>query len=254
MSNPTQRFSSRVENYVKYRPRYPQAVINHLRETCQLTPESIVADIGSGTGFLTKLFLQNENCVYGVEPNQPMREAGERFLKDYPHFTSVAGTAEETTLPNASVDFIVAGQAFHWFDRETTKTEFKRILKPQGWVVLIWNDRRTNSTPFLVAYEQLLETYGTDYGRVNHKQIDKTILDSFFDSDCQQVSFYNAQNFDFEGLKGRLLSSSYTPEAEDLRYEAMLSKLRKIFNMHQIDEKVVFEYDTQVYYGRLKAE
>jgi hypothetical protein len=146
-------------------------------------------------------------------------------------------------------------QAFHWFDREKTKTEFKRILKPQGWVVLIWNDRRTNSTPFLVAYEQLLETYGTDYGRVNHKQIDKAILDSFFDSNCQQVSFYNAQNFDFEGLKGRLLSSSYTPEAEDLRYEAMLSQLRKIFDMYQIDENVVFEYDTQVYYGRItKAE
>ncbi len=125
MSNATQRFSSRVENYVKYRPHYPQEIINYLKETCQLTPESIVTDIGSGTGFLTELFLQNGNCVCGVEPNQQMREAGKRFLKDYPRFTSVAGTAEETTLPIASVDFIVAGQAFHWFDREKTKTEFK---------------------------------------------------------------------------------------------------------------------------------
>ncbi|NJK47349.1 class I SAM-dependent methyltransferase [Candidatus Gracilibacteria bacterium] len=252
MSNPTQRFSSRVENYVKYRPHYPQEVINHLRETCQLTHESMIADIGSGTGFLTELFLQNGNAVYGVEPNQPMRKAGELFLQNYPHFISIAGTAEETTLPNASIDFIVAGQAFHWFDLEKTKTEFKRILKPQGWVILIWNDRRTDSTPFLVAYEQLLETYGTDYEKVNHKQIDKTILYSFFDSDYRQVSFYNSQNFDFEGLKGRLLSSSYTPEAEDLRYEAMLSQLREIFDTYQIDENVVFEYDTTVYYGRIK--
>jgi ubiquinone/menaquinone biosynthesis C-methylase UbiE len=252
--NVTQRFSSRVENYVKYRPNYPREVIKYLQKNCQLISESVIADIGSGTGFLTELFLQNGNRVYGVEPNQQMREAGELFLKNYPNFISVAGTAEETTLPDKSIDFIVVGQAFHWFDRDKTKIEFQRILKPQGWVVLIWNDRRTDSTPFLVAYEQLLETYGTDYGQVNHKQIDKTILDNFFDLDCQEVNFYNFQNFDFEALKGRLLSSSYTPEAEDPRYEEMLSKLRTIFDMYQIDKNVVFEYDTKIYCGRLKVE
>jgi SAM-dependent methyltransferase len=252
--NATQRFSSRVENYVKYRPNYPQEVINYLQKNCQLISESVVADIGSGTGFLTELFLQNGNCVYGVEPNQQMQEAGELFLKNYLDFISVAGTAEETTLPDKSIDFVVAGQAFHWFDRDKTKIEFQRILKPQGWVVLIWNDRRTDSTPFLVAYEQLLNTYGTDYGKVNHKQIDKAILDPFFDWDCQELNFYNFQNFDFEALKGRLLSSSYTPEAEDSRYEEMLSQLKEIFDNYQIDENVVFEYDTKVYCGRLKVE
>jgi ubiquinone/menaquinone biosynthesis C-methylase UbiE len=153
-------------------------------------------------------------------------------------------------LPDASCDFVVVGQAFHWFDREKSKVEFKRILKPQGWVVLIWNDRRTDSTPFLVAYEDLLETYGTDYKQVNHKQIEKAVIDHFFGSDCQQVSFYNVQQFDFEGLKGRLLSSSYTPENDDDRYETMLSKLREIFDKYQVDDSVSFEYDTTVFCSR----
>lgn len=255
VNNATQRFSSRVENYIKYRPHYPQAVIDYLRDNCQLTPASIVADIGSGTGISSQLFLQNGNLVYGIEPNREMREAGERLLKRYKNFKSIDGVAEATTLANASVDLIVAGQAFHWFDREKAKIEFARILKPQGWVVLIWNDRRTNSTPFLIAYEQLLQTYGTDYGRVNHKQIDKTIIESFFGTaGYQQTSFDNYQNFDFDSLKGRLLSSSYTPEVGHQNYEAMLSELRKIFDTYQVNGNVVFEYDTRVYCGHLNSE
>jgi SAM-dependent methyltransferase len=254
MNKATQRFSSRVENYIKYRPHYPKEIIDRLRDDCQLTSDAIIADLGFGTGFSTELFLQNGNVVYGVEPNREMREAGERLLKHYPGFQSIAGTAEATTLPNASVDFIVAGQSFHWFDRKEAKTEFKRILKPQGWVVLMWNDRRTDSTEFLKAYEQLLTNYGIDYGQINHKQFNKTILDGFFDlGGCYQASFYNYQNFDFEGLRGRLLSSSYTPEAEHPRYEAMLLELKKIFDTYQANGIVVFEYDTKVYYGRLDS-
>ncbi|MBF2022440.1 MAG: class I SAM-dependent methyltransferase [Hydrococcus sp. C42_A2020_068] len=208
INNATQRFSSRVENYIKYRPHYPKQIINFLRENCQLTPASIVADIGSGTGISSQLFLQNGNLVYGTEPNREMREAGERLLKRYDNFKSIDGVAEATTLANASADLIIAGQAFHWFDRAKAKFEFKRILKPQGWVVLMWNDRRTNSTSFLIAYEQLLQTYGTDYEQVNHKQIDKTIIDSFLGTgNYQQTNFYNYQTFNFEGLKERLLSS-----------------------------------------------
>src|SRR4051794_38465761 len=171
MSDPTKRFSSRVEDYIKYRPSYPVEILDLLKKSYGLTSLNVVADIGSGTGISTELFLSNGNPVVGVEPNNEMRIAAERLLKAFPNFHSVSGTAEATTLDSSSFDFIVSGQAFHWFNREQARKEFVRILKPEGWVVLIWNDRKTDSTPFLEAYEQLLKTYGTDYEKVNHKQI-----------------------------------------------------------------------------------
>src|SRR6266446_9260655 len=113
MSAPTERFSNRVENYIRYRPGYPKEIIELLKAECGLFPQSVVADAGSGTGLLAKLFLENGNLVFGIEPNREMRAAGERLLQAYPRFTSIAGTAEATTLPGQSVDFVTAGQAFH---------------------------------------------------------------------------------------------------------------------------------------------
>jgi ubiquinone/menaquinone biosynthesis C-methylase UbiE len=151
MTDPTQRFTNRVDHYTKYRPPYPRAVLDLLRVKCGLTSTSVVADVGSGTGILSQLFLNNGNRVFGIEPNKEMREAGERRLNDHPRFTSVAGTAEATTLDDDSVDLVTAGQAFHWLDPERTRTEFARILEPGGWVVLVWNWRRKDKTPFLAA-------------------------------------------------------------------------------------------------------
>ena len=138
----TERFSNRVQDYARYRPHYPAAVIGSLQTNCQLLETSVIADVGSGTGILTELFLRHGNPVLAVEPNRQMREAGERLLEGYPHFQSIAGRAEATTLPEQSVDFVTAGQAFHWFDRKKAKAEFSRILKARGWVVLAWNERR----------------------------------------------------------------------------------------------------------------
>ena len=165
MLSPTVRFSTRVENYVRYRPGYPDAVLAWLRAECDLTPAAVVADIGSGTGKLAELFLRNGNRVFGVEPNREMREAGEGMLAGFPNFVSVDGAAEATTLPAASVDFVTAGQAFHWFDRQTARREFARILKPGGWVVLVWNERRSDS-PFLRDYEALLREFASEYEQV----------------------------------------------------------------------------------------
>jgi SAM-dependent methyltransferase len=252
MTDVTQRFSSRVENYVKYRPGYPDDVIEALRSECGLTADSIVADVGSGTGILTEIFLRNGNVVYGVEPNREMREAAERLLKDYPRFHSVAARAEETTLDDAGVDFITAGQAFHWFDREKTRVEFARILKPRGWVALIWNDRATTTTLFLIAFEKLLKDYSTDYEQVDHRRIDDDVIRDFFGSDqfmLKQIK--NSQVFDYDGLKGRLLSSSYAPEEGHPNYEPMLAELERIFQTYQDEGRVVFEYVTQMYYSTL---
>lgn len=249
-ADPTRRFSSRVDNYVRYRPGYPSGILTVLAGDCGLSAASVIADVGSGTGKLTELFLANGNRVFGVEPNREMREAGERFLKEYSNFSSIDGTAEQTTLPDRSVNFITAGQAFHWFDREQCRAEFARILKPEGWVVLIWNDRKTDATGFLAGYEKLLKAYATDYSKVDHKQIDDVVVQKFFGFAPTKRILPSSQEFDFEALKGRLLSSSYAPEKGQPGHDEMLRDLEKLFNEFQEDDRVQFVYDTVVYYGR----
>lgn len=252
MQKPTERFSSRVENYIKYRPDYPPAVLDTLKRSCGLTENSVIADVGSGTGILAEVFLRNGNTVYGVEPNQGMREAGERLLAQYPNFHSVNGTAEATTLQAGSVDFVTAGQAFHWFDKAGARAEFARILNPVGWVALVWNVRLLDTTPFLRDYETLLQTYGTDYAETKHRDVGDETLEAFFGSAGPQAeTFPNVQVFDYEGLEGRLLSSSYTPEPGNPDYVPMLQALRTIFDKHQVDGRVAFEYETQLYYGHI---
>jgi len=251
--DPKLRFSTRVENYVKYRPGYPSGVLKTLRAGCGLTPHALIADIGSGTGLLAELFLDFGCRVIGVEPNVEMRAAAERLLAKHARFTSLAGSAEETGLPPASVDFITAGQAFHWFDPPRARTEFLRILKPEGWVALVWNSRRTASTPFLRAYEDLLNAYATDYAQVNHQNVeaDERLIPDFFGGSFQEATFVNVQNFDFDGLLGRLMSSSYAPEAGHTNYIPMLAELHLIFESFQKNGRVAFEYDTKLYYGHL---
>jgi SAM-dependent methyltransferase len=250
MSDVTQRFTSRVENYIKYRPSYPKDVIETLKTECGLTADSIIADVGSGTGILSEIFLRNGNTVYGVEPNREMREAGERLLAGYPNFRSVAGRAEATTLNDDSADFVTAGQAFHWFDRAAAKAEFTRILKFEGWVVLIWNERLV-TTPFLVEYEKLLKSFSGDYEQVDHRRIDLDVMRDFFGSDRFRLErFRNIQMFDYDGLKGRLVSSSYSPEPGHPNYEPMIEELKRIFQNYQKDGKVTVEYETLVYFGQ----
>lgn len=251
MLTPTQRFSNRVDNYIRYRPSYPREVIELLRAECGLTPKSTVADIGSGTGKLTELLLPHTQHAFAIEPNQEMREAGARLLRGHSNLTSISASAEATTLPDGSLDLIVAGQAFHWFDHNRTRAEFTRILKPGGCVALIWNDRQVDATPFLAAYEALLRSLGTDYAQVNHRNIDVGKLREFFGSEPHVKSFPYAQPFDFAGLKGRLLSSSYAPAEGEPGCDAMLAKLRDIFDTQQQHGQVVFLYDTVVYYGQL---
>lgn len=245
------RFSDRVENYVRYRPGYPLAVLRLLERECALTPASIVADIGSGTGLLARLFCENGNRVFGVEPNQPMRAAGEQWLQGYTNFTTVVGTAEATTLPHQNVDFITAAQSFHWFDRGRARLEFQRILRPAGWVVLVWNSRRLTSTPFLAAYENLLLDFGTDYKQVRHEIVEANIASFFGSSSFRHARFDNYQLLDYEGIKGRLLSSSYVPNEKHPRYQRMLEELQRVFDRHADQGRVRVEYDTKMYYGRL---
>lgn len=247
----TQRFSPRVENYVRYRPGYPKEILELLKKECGLTRNSLIADIAFGTGLFTQLLLEDGNRVTGVEPNEAMREAGEEFLAAYPRFTSIAGTAEATALPEHSIDIITAAQAAHWFDCEKTRTEFQRILKPSGWLVLLWNERRLDADAFARDYEALVIRFGTDYKEVRHQGADRAVHE-IFSSDSYKVSkFETRQEFDYSALEGRLLSSSYAPLAGHPNYQPMLAELRKIFDAHQVGGHVSFEYDTLVFYGHL---
>jgi SAM-dependent methyltransferase len=249
-----QRFSSRVADYVRYRPSYPSALIDVLRKNCDLTREHVIADIGSGTGLSSKVFLENGNRVIGVEPNAEMRAAGDDFLAEYKSFSSANGSSEATTLEDASVDFITAAQAFHWFEPNATRKEFVRILKPGGWVVVMWNDRRISETAFSRAYEDLLVHYGTDYTKVKEAYPETHDMENFFGKGkFQRRELPNFQEFDFHGLAGRVRSSSYAPKEGHANYEPMMAALRKLFEVSRKFGRVRMEYATQIYFGQLDA-
>ena len=250
-ANATTRFSDRVENYVRYRPGYPAAVLEVLRAETGLAAGQVVADVGSGTGISAKLFLDAGHPVHAVEPNAEMRAAAEAMLGGDPRFRSVAGSAEATTLPDDSVDYVVAAQAFHWFDPAAVAPEWRRILRPGGWIVLLWNTRQTDSTPFLRAYEALLREHGTDYTTVTHENVTDEALRIALGEGYVRRVVPSEQVFDFDGLKGRLLSSSYAPNVDHPGHAPMLDALRRIFDEHQQDGRVRFAYDTEIYFGRV---
>ena len=250
--DPTKRFSKRVENYIKYRPKYPLAVLEFLRNELGLKASSIIADVGSGTGISCEMFLNNGNTVFGIEPNTEMREASEKNLAGFPNFVSKEGKAEATTLPDQSIDFLIAGQAFHWFDREQSRKEFLRILKPNGWVVLLWNDRKQD-TSFSNAYENLLKTFAIDYEMVDHRLITEDAFQQFFgDTHYGFKMFDNEQIFDLEGLKGRVMSCSYMPMPDHPHFNEMMAALEKLFDRFQHSGLITMNYQTLMYYGTLK--
>jgi SAM-dependent methyltransferase len=259
--------SHRVENYLQYRPRYPPAILELIKSECSLLPDHVIADIGSGTGLLAQLFLDHGNRVYGVEPDADMRLGAKKALQGRPDFISVDGTAEATGLPDASVDFISAGQAFHWFDRRGSKTEFQRVLRPAGWVLLAWNMQWTGGTPFLDALQSLW-TYprcwrdppGQPHARLAKVQewrtswdaVRRELLDPFFGmGEYREARFENPICHDFASLKGRLLSNATARDPGDPGYCAMLETLQTIFDTHQDKGTVTIEHDTRVVYGRL---
>jgi len=245
-TDPTQRFSSRVEDYIRYRPSYPSGVADLLARECGLTAHSRIADIGSGTGLLARLFLDFGCEVFGVEPNLDMRHAGERQLADRPRFRSVNGRAEATTLPEHSFDFVTAAQAFHWFEPGKASAEFRRILRPDGWVVLVWNER-LKVPGFNAGYEDLVTRYGPE---PTHAETEELVR-FFGHTDWRLVTLPNEQQFDFEGLRGRFLSSSYAPLPATPRYNTLMEELGHLFEEYQQNGRVTLLYGTEVYFGNL---
>jgi SAM-dependent methyltransferase len=250
--DPTQRFTERVENYARFRPSYPEGIIDLLLARSILRVGDVVADVGSGTGKLTELFLRRGHTVIGVEPNARMRTAGEVSLKNWPGFRSVEGRAEATGLPAASVDVVTAGQAFHWFDPEAARGEFLRILKPGGRVVLVWNDRVTEGSAFMEGYEAFLRAHGTDYAEVRSKDPSPAAVGAFFGTrGYERAAVRHHQDLDFAGLRGRLLSSSYVPQEGGAGFDSMMLDLEWLWKTHVSRGRVRFIYDAMVWFGTL---
>ena len=253
--DPTQRFSDREQTYARYRPTYPGQLYGLLRRDAGLGAGSPVADLGSGTGLLSKLFLDHGHPIFAVEPNAGMRRAAEAQFASDPNFSSVAGRAEATTLPGECVEFVTAGQAFHWFDAPRAWQEMQRILRPGGSVALIWNQRDLAASAFMRDYEALLEQFGTDYSQVDQQRTvsDESIAEFFGPDGAKKATLANQQVFDAEGLRGRLLSSSYTPTAGDPDCAPMLTALDELFARYQQGGVVRFIYQTVIYHGQLLA-
>lgn len=248
----TERFSTRVENYQKYRPNYPEEVLDELMKYLPKKNDSIAADIGSGTGIFTKKLLDRGLKVYAVEPNDEMRKVAEESLHKYPKFHSIKGTAENTTLPDESVDLVTAAQAFHWFKPEPTLKEFQRILQPEGMVAFVWNERDLLADEFMKEYNQILFEYCPDYKKSPHLHINKEqILDYIEEITLEEFHYSNEQEFDKEGFIGRVLSSSYTPLPGSESYEPFIGALNSLFDKHQQNGKVHISYNTHLYLGRV---
>ena len=253
MVKSTERFSSRVDNYVRYRPSYPPAAIELLQQRCGLTPRAVVADLGSGTGILTQLLLPHAAQVAAVEPNDPMRAAAEAALGGDPRFLSVSGTAEATTLGAASTDLVVAGQAFHWFKVGPARAEALRITRPGAFGALLWNEHPASGSPFLADYERLLRRHASEYDAVVGSRVDEPAMREYLGAGMQCATFPNQQSFDYEGLVGRLMSSSYAPEPGHAEHEPLLAGLARVFAAHEHGGRILFPYVTLVYFAQLKT-
>jgi ubiquinone/menaquinone biosynthesis C-methylase UbiE len=251
--DPKSRFSNRVNSYIVSRPSYPVEFLEWMRECLGLTQAHVIADIGSGTGLLSQLLLNNGNTVIGVEPNEAMRNAGERILAAFPAFRSVSGTAEETTLPISSVDFVVAGQAFHWFDPAASRIEWERIAKPGCWSVLVWNESIFDESPFALEYDLIKERYGRDLKELREETSSDHKIEVFFGaSGYKSVEFRNPLRYTLEQLQRRAASSSYLPAEGDADFEEMMHDLEKLFARHvEADGFVAYDHCTRAYYAQI---
>lgn len=249
MKNVTERFSDRADDYALARPSYPDALYGALLRRLDA---HVVADVGSGTGISSAPLLARGLTVIGVEPNAAMRAEAERRFANEPRFTSVAGTAESTTLGDASVDLVTIAQAFHWMDPDAVRRECMRILRPNGVVALYWNWKHTSGTRFLAGYEDLLRGWGTDYLKVKEGYRVTERLDAFFGGEFEHHVFVHSMMLDRDALRALLLSSSYVPGPDDLRRFPMLAALDYLFDATSVDGRVEMYYDAELFVGRLR--
>lgn len=246
------RFTHRADAYDRARPGYPDAAVDTFLERAKFTGIPIIADIGSGTGIFSALFLNRGIGIKGIEPNASMRSTSEIRFQNTPNFQAIDGRAEATGLPDQSVNGVVTAQAFHWFDAATFRAETLRICKPPRWAMLVWNRRLSAGTPFLQAYEAFLREWGTDYAEISQRYENEDHIREFFGGPFTLKEFDNRQDLDRGRLRERILSSSYMPGPAHARHESMLEALDKLFDHYQESKEVTLMYTTAAYIGRVR--
>lgn len=234
------RFDGKGEIYARFRPSYPKEMIDFLYTEAGLSPNAAIADIGAGTGILTRLLLERGSTVFAVEPNADMRRQAETALKDCSACRFLCGNAEHTMLPDHCVDFVTAAQAFHWFDREQFKAECRRILKRSGKVILIWNCR-DEASALVQENAEVNKQYCLRFrgfaGGLNSPEAQREALHTFFAGPFMTRQFENPQRFTQETFVGRNFSSSYAPSMDSdagQRYQAVLQTLFQKYSQNGI--------------------
>lgn len=251
MHNSVERFSSRVAHYIRYRPSYPQSLLDILIDVAQLNAASSIADIGAGTGIFSQCLLQNNLSVTAIEPNKYMLAAAKSQHASNPSFRFLNNSAEQTGLTARSIDLICAAQSFHWFNNQASRTEFARILKPQGYLALIWNQREAQH-PFHKQYDAILKTYATDYDAINHLNINAAqIADYYAPGQVASYDVYNHQQFDLAGLMGRIKSCSYCPSEDSAAFKGLENAIHELFVQFSDNGLINVEYNCKLYLGRL---
>lgn len=247
------RFTGRVDSYRRFRPSYPREILDFLRRNCGLTSESKVVDVAAGTGLFSELFLENGNSVIAVEPNDEMRAVCQERQALFPRFTVLNGTAETTGVPSGSADFITVAQAMHWFDLTKSREEFARVLRPNGWCVVAYNERRMGGDTFHDGFEEILIDFGADYHKVQRTHLGEEQLHAFFaPHPLRRRILPNAQLLDLDALVGRIVSSSYMPISGQPRYTEMRQAIEQLFHENQRDGQVHLEYNCAISYGQLR--
>ncbi len=243
------RFDGRADSYSKYRPRYPGEVVDRLRSEIGFTADDVVADLASGTGILSELFLKNGNLVYAVEPNKEMRAIAERNLAGYkPRFVSLEGWAEATGLGDRFVDLVAVGQALHWLDVDKTRAEFRRILAKDGTVAILYNTRRKESAAEK-GYESLQNRFQVDLGSI--VIVDDVYVRNFLaGGPFSKHLIPHSQRLDQSGLLGLLASASYMPRPGSGGWTELERESRKVFDENKKDGQIELWYDTELYIGK----
>lgn len=252
--DPKSRFSDRVADYIRYRPSYPEALIDFLEMEGDLQEGDRIADVGAGTGKLTELLLKRDRTTYAIEPNQEMRAAAYSLLSKYPNFQTLNGSAESIPLLDGEIRLLTIAQAFHWVDAKKFRQEAKRCLADGGQAAIIWNSRR-NDLPFMRDYQQMLIEMVPEYELTREKSDDLEKIRTFFGHDqyIRKVFPYR-QTFDWEGLQGRLMSASYCPKPSEPGHIPLMTKLRSLFDGYEKNGQITFVYDTVVYLGAIPWE
>lgn len=247
--DPKQLFTDRAEDYAKYRPNYPEAL---LHELSAIGEGGTIVDVGSGTGIFSALLTRLSATIVGVEPNAAMRAQAERNLANCSNFRSVEGSAEALPFDDESVKLVTVAQAFHWFDRSKFKSECRRVLQRPGWVALVWNLRKAGQEGFFADYEQILRTHAPTYKASGHQNESDQQFQEFFDGEFEQKTFSNPQFLFWEELLGRAKSASYFPREGDETYESAITALQTAFDKHKRGGRVDFDYTTELYLGTVK--